>query len=188
MNKDKKPNVPLIVGIGVPVLMMLFVAAAIYLPGLFKKPQFDFVYSSGQTSWSSPILEVKDQKLTYKCADSQNYYSSNDTASTEIAAKCAEEFLPKLYRHSIKENKSIEISYADAQKLILDSSADSPDGYKVEQGDYSSGDMFSGMFGGSESSDYSSWFLKGHNTKTKLNLIIDTNSPYDLKFVGWIKE
>jgi len=186
MNKDKKPNVPLIVGIGVPVLMMLFVAAAIYLPGLFQKPQFDFVYSSGQTSWSSPALEVKNQKLTYQCADSQSYYSSDGTAAAEIAAKCTEEFLPKLYRHSIKENKSTEISYADAQKLILNSSADSPDGYKVEQGDYS-GDMFSGMFGGSND-DYRSWFLKGHNRRTKLNLIIDTNSPYDLKFVGWIKE
>ena len=187
MNKEKNVNVPLIVGIGVPVLMMLFVAAAIYLPGLFKKPQFDFVYSSGQTSWTSPTMEVKDQKLTYKCADSQSYYSSDETASAEIAAKCTEEFLPKLYRHSIKENKSTEISYADAQLLLLDSNADSSDGYKVEQGDYS-GDMFLGMFGGSESSDYNSWFLKGHNRKTKLNLIIDTNSPYDLKFVGWIKE
>ncbi|MEI7792193.1 MAG: hypothetical protein WCI57_01755 [Candidatus Berkelbacteria bacterium] len=188
MNKEKNVNVSLIVGVGVPVLMMLFIAAAIYLPGLFKKPQFDFIYSTAEYSYANPLLEVKDQKLGFKCADDQHYYSSDDSTSKEIAAKCTEEFLPKLHRYSIKNNTVMDISYADAQKLVLDTNADSSDGYKVEQGNYNNGDMFSGMFGGGYNEDYNAWYLKGHNRVVKLNITNDSNSSSDTKFVGWVKE
>lgn len=188
MNKEKNVNVPLIVGVGVPVLMMLFIAAAIYLPGLFKKPQFDFVYSTADYSFANPVLEVEDQKLGFKCAENQNYYSSDDAVVDEITAKCAEEFLPKIYRYSIKNNTAAEISYADAQKLSLDRNADSSDGYKVEQGNYNNGDIFSDMFGGGYNDDYNAWYLKGHNRVVKLNITNDTNSSRDTRFVGWVKE
>jgi hypothetical protein len=187
MNKEKNVNVPLIVGIGVPVLMMLFIAAAIYLPGLFKKPQFDFIYSTAEYSWAAPTLEVKDQKLGFKCAEDQHYYSSDTFTEKEITAKCSEEFLPKLHRYSIKDNTVSDISYADAKKLALDTNADSSDGYKVEQGNYG-GDMFSGMFGGDSYNDYNAWYLKGHNRVAKLNIPNDSNSSYDTRFLGWVKE
>ena len=187
MKTEKNVNVPLIVGIGVPVLMMLFIAAAIYLPGLFKKPQSDFIYSSASYSWTAPMLEVKDQKLGFKCADAQNYYSSDDSTAKEITLKCTEEFLPKLYRYSIKDDTVSEISYSEARKLLIDSNADSSDGYKVEQGNYN-GDMFSGMFGGDYNDDYNKWYLKGHNRVVELNISHDANSSSDESFVGWVKE
>lgn len=187
MKNTKNVNVPLIVGIGVPVLMMLFIAAAIYLPGLFKKPQFDFIYSSASYSWAAPELDVQGQKIGFKCADAQNYYSSDDSSAKEIALKCTEEFLPKLYRYSIKDDTVSEISYADAKKLLIDTSSDSSDGYKVEQGNYS-GEMFSSMFGGDNNSDYNQWYLKGHNRMVKLNIPHDIYSSENERFVGWVKE
>ena len=39
-----KKNITLILGISIPILMILFVAGSIYLPGLFIKPHFNFLY------------------------------------------------------------------------------------------------------------------------------------------------
>ena len=38
-----KKHIPLIIGISIPILMILFVAGSIYLPGLFIKPGYNFL-------------------------------------------------------------------------------------------------------------------------------------------------
>lgn len=40
-----KKHITLVVGISIPILMILFVAASIYLPGLFIQPKFNFLYA-----------------------------------------------------------------------------------------------------------------------------------------------
>jgi hypothetical protein len=43
-----KKNLPLTIGLSIPVLMIVFIAASIYLPRLSAtQPQFSFLYTSG---------------------------------------------------------------------------------------------------------------------------------------------
>jgi hypothetical protein len=39
-----KKNIPLIVGLAMPVAMTLFFAASVYIPQFFHRPRHDFVY------------------------------------------------------------------------------------------------------------------------------------------------
>ena len=41
-----KKNISLLIALAVPVAMVLFIAASIYLPGMFIQPHFNFVYST----------------------------------------------------------------------------------------------------------------------------------------------
>jgi hypothetical protein len=89
-----------------------------------------------------------------------------------------------MYVHDVKNNQSKEISFEEAQKLRLDPSIKSPDGYEVSRGGYNGGGfLFSG--GGS---DYTHWYIKGYNRSKQLELKQNSGAYYDnFKFLGWIR-
>src|SRR3990167_2616746 len=57
-------NISLWIGLAIPVLMIVFVAAAIYLPRYFvEPPQYDFVYLVGN-NYIGDYYEVRNGVLT----------------------------------------------------------------------------------------------------------------------------
>ena len=58
-----KENIPLAVGLLIPFLMILFIGLSIYLPSLFVKPQYDFIYISGGDNYSVQKYEVVGKQL-----------------------------------------------------------------------------------------------------------------------------
>ena len=65
-----KKNISLIVAIAIPIAMILFVAASIYLPSIFVKPHDNFVYTFGDAyarpySVSGTTLTENDATTTY---------------------------------------------------------------------------------------------------------------------------
>ena len=60
--EEKKNNVPLIVALSIPVLMIALIAVSIYLPAMFVKPTTNFIYSMGdycsQNKYSVKIGKV----------------------------------------------------------------------------------------------------------------------------------
>ena len=169
MNKNGK-NVPLIIALSIPVLMVTLIAVSIYLPTMFVKPQFDFIYSTddGYCHYrkylviNSKIIEEENQKPT-----------ENNV--------CKHDRNPRLYYYDIQLNTPKEITLEEAQKFFIDNRAQSPDGFEIVSGDRSF-DIF--FFSGS--SYYDKYLKKGTYTR-KLNTPHDYYY-YDFRLIGWVKE
>lgn len=162
-----KENFPLILGLSIPLLMVLFVAGSIYLPGFMKNPEYDFLYST--SDYGPNHYSVQDQKLV-------KIRKSTTTATTKVE--------PRLFIHDVDQNKSEEISFEQAQQLALDPSSESPNGFKVKCGSESGG-LF--PFFVYSNRDCSKRFLVGHNNSRKLNLKLQGQNYYNFHFLGWIK-
>lgn len=168
-----KKNITLIVGISVPILMILVVAGSIYLPGLFIKPKFNFLYISGDSSYyySQYQYYVQNGKLVRNETQesmSQSYQQQRDV---------------KLRIYDIDKNESRDVSFEEARGLDLDPNNISPDGFEVVYG--SRGDGFFPFF--YSGTDYRTRYLKGHNVTKKLNLQLNDSYYNNFRFLGWIK-
>lgn len=168
-----KKNLPLIAGITIPVLLILFVAGSIYLPGIFIKPKYNFLYLSG-TTYGQPYF-VTNGQLNQNTATStypQTLYPPSNQPNT-----------PQLFVYDVLQNQSREISFVDAQKLSLDPNIQSPDGFEVISGNGGGGGF--PFFSGSNY-DYNSRYLVGHNLSKKLNIPAVSNYYENFTFLGWI--
>lgn len=162
-----KKHIPLILALAIPILMIIFVAASIYLPGIFFKPKYDFIYLVGDSYYSQEYGE-KNNKLVYN-PKLRDYYSP----PTET----------KIFYYDINQNKSREISFAEAQILNLDSNSQSPDGFQIVYGSSESG-VFPFFF--YTNRDYNSRYIQGHNVSRKLNINLARNYYDQFQFIGWI--
>jgi hypothetical protein len=165
-----KKNIPLIVGISIPILMILFVAGSIYLPSLFVKPSYNFLYLLGASCYGQPYSVVNG-----KLEQNDVKYPANYNPPAQ----------PELFIYDATKDQSQQISFADAQNLNLDSTNQSPDGFEVVSGNSGGGDYFPFYFGPSNYND--GWYLKGHNIDKKIN-IQTVGNYYNFTFLGWIKK
>jgi len=166
-----KRNISLIVGLSIPVLMILFVAGSIYLPGIFIKPKYNFVYVSGYDYYHGRQYSVSNNILV------KNQITYPDTYKPGVE--------PKLFLHDVRANQSNEISFEDAQKFDLDPSPVSKDGFEVVYG--SRGEGVFPLFFFSDK-DYNSRFIKGHNISNKLNVQLVGNYYNNFQFMGWVNK
>ncbi len=60
---DYKKNIPLIVGIAIPLVMIILVGASIYIPRLYVKPQTNFLYQTGGDYYTSREYVVDNGTL-----------------------------------------------------------------------------------------------------------------------------
>ncbi len=169
-----KKNIPLIIALCIPVLMILVLAAVIYLPGLGKKPAHNFIYMTGDNYYNYG-------QSKYLVSD--GYIRENPSATITPALY----YKPvasdsRLFLYNVTTNIATELNIQQASQYRLDPSQASADGYKVERGN-SNGDFLFGSGGG----DYNSWFIKGHNRSTKLNLKLNSTDYYNMQFLGWVE-
>jgi hypothetical protein len=169
LRKPMKKHLPLIIAIAIPLFMILFVAGSIYLPGLFVKPKYNFVYLSG-TNYGEPYFVSANGQLQKDNTTSTYYPNGYPLDHAQI------------YFYDVANNQAKPISFDDAQKLSLDHSTESPDGFEITSGG-GDGGMFPFFY---ESGDYSAEYLKGHNFSKKLNLQIQGSYYNDFTFLGWI--
>jgi hypothetical protein len=169
---DVKKNIPLILGLSIPIIMILFVAGSIYLPGLFIQPKFNFLYATGENYYYNRHYSVQNGRLIKNEFDYPEHYTGSRTE-------------PRLYIHDIVKNESQEISFSEAQKLTLNSNSQSPDGFEIDCGRRTQGIFFIFV---DLSRDCSTRFIKGHNTSKKLNIQRSGSSYGYFQFLGWIIE
>jgi len=172
-----KKNITLVIGMSIPILMILFVAGSIYLPGLFINPHFNFLYVSGNDFYyynNGYQYSVQNDKLI-----------KNEIRQLENKNYNPPRVESKLYIYDVAKNEAKEISFTEAQNLNLDSSVKSPDDFEVVYGSRDSG-FFPFFWGGG--TDYNARYLSGHNVSKKLNLQLNGSSYYNnFRFIGWIK-
>lgn len=171
-----KRNLPLYIALAIPVLMIVLVAAFIYLPNMGKKPQYNFVYMTG-----NGYLPYGGQEYSVSNGHLVQNPSPLDNSAPNVPPKPVVPLgQPHFYVYDVTANSANEVSFQQAQALTLDPSNLSPDGYTLDRGN--SGDfLFSGP------SDYNTWYLKGHNHSSKLNVKVVGNDYYNLQFLGWVK-
>ena len=168
----QKKNISLWIGFAIPVLMILFVVAAIYLPRVFAEPlNYDFVYMIGDNYYGGDYYQVQNGTLI----------------KVEQAMPVGSVPTPKLqsqfFIYDAQTNTTKEISFDDAVKLKFDSSYESPDGFQVQQGNYS-GDFFPFFGGGYNNGIY----LEGGGVSRKINVNV-ARDPYrnqNFQFLGWV--
>jgi len=111
-----RKHLTLIIGLTLPVLMIIVIAAGIFVPRMLNHPKTNFVYAS------QSIQDV----LT----------PAEKGGPTPITTPST-----KYYLHDVRKDADKEISEKDYKKMSLDTAATSPDGFKVETG---SSDSFFG--------------------------------------------
>lgn len=172
-----RKNISLILGVAIPLLMIVAVACAIYLPGLFVKPTYDFVYTLGSDIYYSPYYEVENGKIVKRPAQ----YQGN---TEQVFKPPLQPSDPKLYYYDMDKDETHELTLEEAQKYELDTNIKSPEGFEITTG--SNGGFF--PFSDYER-NYNARFLKGKGFSKKLE--ISNTSPYyyyNFRFLGWVSK
>ncbi|MDD5084043.1 MAG: hypothetical protein PHT88_03905 [Candidatus Moranbacteria bacterium] len=172
---DIKKDWSLRLAIALPLAMIVFVAASIYIPRFFApKPAYGFVYVANDTSKGYFIpeyaLRIVDGQLVKEPTQ------RDESVPTNMKQQYAE---PHLYRYDSATEESTSITFEEAAQLKLDDRSKSPDGFEVSQGG-----GYDGPFGGSSEP---ALYLVGHFVSQKLDLRGATN-VYDFEFIGWVIE
>jgi len=171
-----KPNITLWIALAIPVVMILLVAGAIYLPTLWSKPATNFVFTLGGDNYYGPIYGVQGVRLAI--------VQNRPQPTPPIGSPSPVYAKPKLYLYNVKTDTAQELTLNDALLLLLSDSPTSPDGYEIATAD-GGGDFL--LFSGPR--DYGAKYIKGHGISRKLNIPNTTNEPYyysdSFHFVGW---
>ena len=168
-----KDNFSLVLGISIPILMILFVAAFIYLPGLFIHPQYNFLYASGGDYYWNEQFYVQDGKLLKKDIKRSDDHYYNPPVDA------------KLFIYDVASDTSTEVTFEDAQKNTYAPGYESPDGFEIVQGSRGGGSF---LFDISSENDSCARYLSGHNVSNKLDIQKSGGSYCGyFHFVGWIK-
>lgn len=176
-----RQNLPLIVGLSLPVLMILFIAAAIYIPALFANPTTDFVYAIGDGTY------YRFDGINGEYVIQSGKIVRNPPVYPEDYPRPERDIPSQLYYHDVEEDKSRQISLQEAQQLTLDPGPVSSEGFEVVRGSRGGGDFFPFFIGGRY--DYNTVYLIGHNTSIKMNVLgVSPNTYADFRFVGWVVE
>ena len=182
MTINIKENLPLYIGLAIPVLMILFVAGAIYLPGLFVQPQYSFLYAVG--SYSTYLEQVGDVFTEHRYSVEGSKLTENTRILTDDRRYYRGSQPPRFYIYDVKSDQNREVNFADAQLLSLDAEKKSPDGYEVTYGSREDG-VFPFFFYSSR--DYDKRFLKGNNVSHEIRVKTGSESyGRSFNFIGWV--
>lgn len=187
----KTNNLPLIVGISLPLVFIVIISIVVFLPSFFVKPQHDFIYTDSDPYQNYGYYGYdQGYKNTYGV---ENGKIILEPVPVKIDPSLKKEFIvykgemPTLYRYDVKTNTSHEISLKEAQSLSLDPGPSSPDGYTVSFENRNDG-IFE-IFGSNNST--SGLFISKGNAKKRLDGLVYNNQYYwyqgNFKLIGWIK-
>lgn len=153
----------------VPAGVAILAASVVYVPRLFAKPGYDFIYSAC---------------TSYGCrggyaVDSQGFV---ERKTSNTADRIVDDDIAELYYYSAEQDTAKRLTLAEARQYKLDTSLKSPDGYRLSHKTTESGFLFWG--------DYSAaWYLENGAKKKKVELT--SNESYyagDVKFLGWVSK
>ncbi len=173
-----KKNLPLIIGIALPLVFVLIISLVIFLPSLSVKPQYNFIYTT-------------NDYYSYNQAYKNTFaIENNHIVLQPVSIRAGETYvgtMPTLYLYDVKANNSHQISFDEAKNLTLDAGPSSPDGYTIKY-QYNNEGIFE-LFGSNGNNDRG-YFVTKNNGAKKLTGFPATDyywSDGSLKFIGWIK-
>ena len=173
-----KQHVPIIVGIALPIIMMIAVSIFISINKASVRPAHDFVYALiNQKNEYSP--KIYYFPYTYKVQDNKIVISKD-----AVEDATSRGYYPDLYRYDVAKDAVSPLTLEEAQKLVIDDSKMSSDGYVVEY-DYNNNGVFE-LFGSSNNNG-STYVIRNNSARKNLNIITNNRWSDDVVFIGWIK-
>lgn len=163
---SSKDKLPLLIGIGLPVLLILYILFVTYIPSLYAKPAYDFIYA--QNCSYEYTIHIVGSKIIADIRDNYNIYQTNPLPADPGC----------LYLYDVHTDSSRQISLSEADMFSINSSTKSPDGYTVEKDTEYPGGVFPLFWYGGGDTGY---YLTGHGLHRGI-----ANSSYDFQFLGWI--
>lgn len=172
-------NLPIIIGIALPLIFVVVISLVISLPSVNIHPQHNFIY----TTQSQYYDYLNQYKNNYKVTNGQLVKEPVVLLDNLPPAKVTYRAdAPPLYIYDVNTDTSHEISFEDAQKLSLDAGPSSDDGYSVGY-EYSNDGIFE-LFGSSRNS--TGFFVSKGNAHKKLNISNTNYYQGNFKFIGWV--
>lgn len=168
MMAERKSKIPLLLGIGIPLLLIVLVFVVDYLlPEVFVKPAYDFVYAAG---YGKTYVEIKEGTV---------YIPPCPYEETELRS-CAVYPDVDFYLYDIEEEENIPVSLGEVNSYNLDVSEKSPDGYSILEA-RGEGGFFPFFWSSGERNTF--LLQKGRFLAKQINL---KGEYYDFKFIGWV--
>ncbi len=188
----KKDHYPLLIALTLPILLFIVVWITNFLPGLFLKPQYDFIYFNAKNlpygvRSEFYVIDPYTKKIVKDEPIFEEYYWKENPNETLQSAKSKITY-PTLYLYDVSKRQSRAITLEEVNQYIIDNSVKSPDGYEIKNGTRVSYDfIFPSTY-----TDYSKWILVKNGHKFELNLATDNikdsgyyDSYSNMKFLGW---
>lgn len=182
-----KKNLPIIIGVLLPIIFILVIAGFILIPTYNINPKYDFLYTKNQ---DYDYYARKTYKNTYKVVNGKLISEPIKLDSKKYSPET--EFidsLPDLFVYNTKDNTTHKITLEDTKDMYIDVGPSSTDGYNVE---YRYGDHgILDIFGSSYSADSGFYITKDKAGKKLTGVYQEANSylyPHDLNFIGWINK
>jgi hypothetical protein len=177
----KSKNLPIIIGIALPLVFITIISLVLFVPSFFIKPKHNFIYSIPSNSYYS----YSDYKNTYVVEKNSLVLKKNPLPKDDSYGRYLTEDAPILYFYDVRNNSSHQITFEEAQRYILDPGPSSPDGYSIDF-DYGSSGIFE-IFGGNNG--YRGYYIMRNGAKKKLDAIALDKYSYSgtFKLIGWIK-
>lgn len=170
----KLKHLPLIVGLGLPVVCIAILSAVIYIPRQSLKPAHDFVYKyrSGYSAAPSHTYSVINGKLIRTL---ETRYDSDATLPSDAETG-------GLYLYDVETDTVRPLLWAEAKTLSFQPNQLSSDGYEIDYGSRNSG-IFE-LFGGNDRAHV--YVAKGA-VRRALPGVTNDQYSYGFAFIGWIQ-
>jgi len=183
-----KKNFVLVLAFALPVVLILIVAASVYIPSVLLTTSYNFVYTTCGAGVDRYPYNC-DNYLRQRYSVVEGKVVLNDISPTQDSDKDGipdidENYTTRIFLHDTEKNASREITTQEAQSLMLNGLLTSPDGVNVE-GNWQGGGDFFLIFDGRSSYGY---YLTKGKIKSKLQLINDDDRYYyrnNFYFLGW---
>ena len=188
-----KKNLPIIVAILLPIIVVVGVLLTLYLPSRSINPEYNILYvvnndrSNGYYSNEFRYL-ISGGKLVKE--DIPQVNNNNVNKNIDITTRIKPDVeQPRLYVFDVKTEETKEVSYNEALMLdIIKVGNISPEGYSVSYTrDYNNSVIFE-LFGG-YSGDYGWRFTDGKVSIFKESTLSRSDSRYyyNAEVLGWVK-
>lgn len=173
-------NIPLLIGITLPIVFILIISVVIFTPSLFIKPQYNFLYSNNDSYY----YDYNNRYSNTYVVENNRLSLSPLPATAGVTYKADN---PPLYLYDVKNNSSHQVEWSEAKNFNIDPGPSSPDGYVVKY-QYSNDGIFE-LFG--SNGNQNGYVISKGNGSKKLNGLNSNGYSYynsgNFKFIGWVK-
>lgn len=197
-NMTKGQKMSLWIGIAIPILMVIVISLAVFIPRISTKPTDDFLYTVyDQYEYSRNVwYEVEDSRIVLKerkkvpnTNTSSTYTYTRYEEYTDGVLDKEESTPPDLYVYDSENDTSRKITLDEARKLTLKDATESPNGFSIRRGSYGGGDIFPIYY---DSGSYYDLYLVKNTYSKEIHPEVPSDSidRYTRYFenVGWIIE
>ncbi len=176
-----KKNIPLLVGILLPIVFIIILSVVVFLPMHSVNPAHNFLYASNSYSYRND--ENGQTRMNNFIIQNGKLFRNTPSASPLEQNQNIKYIDPELYMYDVKTDTIRKTTFEEAEKYVYEDSRTSSDGYTVQY-DYNNAGIFE-LFGARSNPGYV--VSNGKSQKRLKSMMAENQYYYSLALIGWIK-